>query len=59
MFIGSRCKRLRHLHRLIQLIGNIPRQQFLNAVDWMLGNALKNVLQIALRIDVIELTWSR
>lgn len=28
----------------------------LQAIDRMIGNALENVLQIALRIDVIQLT---
>ena len=42
--------------RLIELVDDVPRQQILHPVDWMIGNALENILQIALRIDVIQLT---
>jgi len=33
---------------------NVPRQQLLNAVDWMLCDAGKHVTQIGLGIDVVE-----
>ena len=54
--VGSGSQRRRDLHGLVQLRGNIPRQQFVNAIDRMIGNAFKHVVQVALRIDVIELT---
>jgi hypothetical protein len=44
LLIRSRGERLRDLRRLLQLIGNIPRQQFLDAVDRMPGDTLENIL---------------
>jgi hypothetical protein len=44
LLIGSRRERLSHLRRLVQLIGQIPRQQLLDTVDRVLGDALENVL---------------
>src|ERR1700756_2340081 len=50
---GRQCPR--NLRGLIQLISDIPRQQLLDAIDRMIGNALEYVMQIALRVDLIEL----
>src|SRR5882672_9375429 len=47
-------QRRRNLRGLIQLIGHIPRQQLLDAIDRMIGDALEYVVQIALRVDVIK-----
>lgn len=34
--------------------GNILRQQFVDAIDRMIGDALKHVVQVTLRIHVVE-----
>ncbi len=54
--VASACQSLCHLIRLIEFVYDIPRQQFIHAIDWMVGDALENVLQIAVRVDVIQLT---
>src|SRR5688572_4352388 len=41
---------------LIELVRHIPRQEFLDAFDRMVGYALEHVLKVALRIDAIQLT---
>ncbi len=51
---SSRRQRRRNLRGLIQLIDHIPRQQFLDAIDRMIGDALEDVMKIPLRVDVIE-----
>jgi len=43
---------------LIQLIDHIPRQQLIDAVDRMIRDALEDVMEITLRVDVIEFTSS-
>jgi hypothetical protein len=43
---------------LAELVGHVPRQQFLDPVDRVLSDALQNVFEVALRIDVIELARS-
>jgi hypothetical protein len=35
------------------LIEKIPRQQLLNAIDRMISDSLEDIVQVALRIDVI------
>ena len=45
---------MRDLRGLLQLIDKIPRQQLLDAIDRMIGDALEDIVQIALWIDVIE-----
>src|SRR5271157_1884192 len=49
---GRQC--LRNLRRLVQSIDHIPRQQLLDAIDGMIGDAFEDVLQIPLRVDAIE-----
>ena len=44
---------MRDLRGLLQLIGKIPRQQLLDAIDRMIGDALEDIVQVTLRIDVI------
>jgi hypothetical protein len=44
---------MRDLRGLLQLLGKIPRQQLLDAIDWMIGDAREDIVQVALRIDVI------
>jgi len=46
-------QRTRDLRGLLQLIGKIPRQQLLDAIDRMVGDALEDIVQVALRIDVV------
>jgi hypothetical protein len=46
-------QRMRDLRGLLQLLGKIPRQQLLDAIDWMIGDALEDIVQVVLRIDVI------
>src|SRR5437867_7770991 len=40
--------------RVVQLCGDVPRQQFVDAVDWMLGDALEHMPQIQVRVNVVE-----
>ena len=49
-------QRRRNLRGLIQLIDHIPRQQLIDAVDRMIRDALEDVMEITLRVDVIEFT---
>src|SRR4030081_2060952 len=49
-------QRLLYLRGLVEFVDNIPGQQILDASDRMVGDPLEYVVQIALRIDVIELT---
>jgi len=42
-----------HLIGLVEFVGYVPWQQFLYAVDRMIGDALEHVLQITLWVDVI------
>jgi hypothetical protein len=51
-------QRRRNLRGLIQLIDHIPRQQLIDAVDRMIRDALEDVMEITLRVDVIEFTSS-
>jgi hypothetical protein len=51
-------QRRRHLRGLIQLADYIPRQQLLDAIDRIVGDALEYVMKIALRVDVIEFARS-
>jgi hypothetical protein len=44
---------MRDLRGLLQLIDEIPRQQLLDAIDRMIGDALENIVQVTLWIDVI------
>jgi len=44
---------MRDLRGLLQLIDQIPGQQLLDTIDRMIGDALENVVQVSLRIDVI------
>jgi hypothetical protein len=44
---------MRDLRGLLQLIDQIPEQQLLDTIDRMIGDALENVVQVSLRIDVI------
>jgi hypothetical protein len=46
-------QRMRDLRGLLQLIDQIPGQQLLDTIDRMIGDALENVVQVSLRIDVI------
>jgi hypothetical protein len=46
LIAGLSRQRLRDLRRLLQLIGEVPRQQFLDAIDRMLGETLQNIVQI-------------
>ena len=46
-------QRMRDLRGLLQLLDQIPRQQLLDAVDRMIGDALEDIVQVTLRIDVI------
>jgi len=39
---------------LVELVKYVPGQQVFDAVDRMIGNPLQNVMQIPLRINVIE-----
>jgi hypothetical protein len=56
-FSSSRqCRR--DLHRLIQVAGDIPRQQLLDAIDRMIGDALEDVMEVPLRVDVVEFASS-
>jgi hypothetical protein len=52
----------RRLRRLAlecdELWGDVPRQQFLNAVDGMLADALEHMTQVGGRIDTVEKTGS-
>jgi hypothetical protein len=34
--------------------GNAPGQQFVDAVDWMIGNTGQHVAQVSARVDAIE-----
>ena len=38
----------------LQLRGEIPRQQFLDTVHRMIGDALQDVAQIEFRIETVE-----
>jgi hypothetical protein len=40
--------------RVVQPCGDVPRQQFVDAVDWMLGDALEDMPQIQVRVNVVE-----
>jgi hypothetical protein len=51
---ASRCECLGHFLGLSELIDDVPREQLLNAIDRMIGDALEYVLEIALRIDAIK-----
>jgi len=51
-------QRLLYLGGLVELVEHIPGQEILDAIDRMVGDPLEYVVQIALRIDVIELTAS-
>jgi hypothetical protein len=44
---------MRDLRGLLKLIEKIPRQQLLNAIDRMISDSLEDIVQVALRIDVI------
>jgi hypothetical protein len=44
---------MRDLRGLLQLTTKIPRQQLLDAIDRMIGDALEDIMQVTLRIDVI------
>ena len=44
---------MRDCGRLLQLIDKIPRQQLFDAIDRMIGDALEDIVQVTLRIDVI------
>jgi hypothetical protein len=46
-------QRMRDLRGLLKLIEKIPRQQLLNAIDRMISDSLEDIVQVALRIDVI------
>jgi hypothetical protein len=37
----------------LQLIDQIPRQQLLDAIDRMIGDAFEHIVQVALWIDVV------
>lgn len=39
---------------ILQVFGNAPGQQFVNAVDWMIGNTGEHVAQVSEWIDAIE-----
>jgi hypothetical protein len=49
MGFSSGRQRRRNLRRLIQLFNYIPRQQLLDAIDRMIGDALEYVMKIAPR----------
>jgi hypothetical protein len=40
-----------------QLVGDIPGQQFVNAVDLTIGDMGQHMVQIGLRINTVELAW--
>jgi hypothetical protein len=42
----------------VKHVGYPPWEQFIDAVDRVIGNALKNVGQVRTRIDIIELATS-
>ena len=46
-------ERMRDLRGLLKLIDQIPRQQLLDAIDRMVGDPLEDIVQVALRVDVI------
>ena len=46
-------QRMRDLCGLLQLLDQIPRQQLLNAIDRMIGDAFEHIVQVALWIDVV------
>src|ERR1039457_6402423 len=46
---------MRDLRRLLELLGKIPWQQLLDAIDRMIRDSFQHVMQIPLRIDVVEL----
>jgi hypothetical protein len=46
-------QRMRNLRGLLQLIDQIPRQQLLDAIDRMIGDAFEHIVQVALWIDVV------
>jgi hypothetical protein len=39
---------------ILQVCVNAPGQQFVNAVDWMIGNTGQHVAQVSARVDAIE-----
>src|SRR5665647_1319624 len=39
---------------VVQLCGDVPRQQFVDAVDRMLGDPFEHMPQIQVRVDVVE-----
>jgi hypothetical protein len=43
---------------LVEFVEYIPGQELLDAIDRMVGDPLEYVVQIALRIDVVELASS-
>jgi hypothetical protein len=47
-----------HLHWLVDFVDNVPGQEILDAIDRMVGDPFEHVVQVALRIDVIELAAS-
>ena len=50
---GLGCQRMSDLRGLLQLTTKIPLQQLLDAIDRMIGDALEDIVQVTLRIDVI------
>jgi hypothetical protein len=49
---------MRDLFGLLQLLDQIPRQQLLDAIDRMIRDALQYVMEVPLRIDVVEFAGS-
>jgi len=41
-----------------QLRGEVPREEFRDAIDWMLGQTLEHVAQIRLDVQAVELRGS-
>ena len=51
--VGLGRQRMRDLRGLLKLSDQIPRQQLLDAIDRMVGDPLEDIVQVALRVDVI------